>query len=235
VSAPYTVKYGDTLSSIANQHGFSSWRELYYHPDNAAFRAKRPNPDKIYVGDVIMIPAAPHQVPPVVPPPIVPPQPPQPAESLSTRFLLVQSGEADQFMSEDRDFFFRILDGLNPHVPRVYWLGPAGGYKHVTKKAEFHRENYRQRSEFHLAPPGRSIADLECDAFYVTNYTAGRPGVQSQLYLGIKPHPVTVKVQRPYKEGTIRRDSSHQRPGRFQLVEHPERYVVDHALPNPFP
>ena len=30
---------------------------LYDHSDNAAFRTKRPNPDLIYPGDVIKIPA----------------------------------------------------------------------------------------------------------------------------------------------------------------------------------
>ena len=42
---------------IAKDHGFADWREIYYHPDNNAFRTKRPNPDKIYPGDVLNIPA----------------------------------------------------------------------------------------------------------------------------------------------------------------------------------
>ncbi len=56
MSTPYTVKEGDWLSKIAAAHGLASWQDLYYHPDNAAFRAKRPNPDLIYPGDVVMIP-----------------------------------------------------------------------------------------------------------------------------------------------------------------------------------
>jgi hypothetical protein len=225
------VKWGDTLSSIAHQHGFSSWRELYYHPENAAFRVKRPDPNKIFVGDVLMIPSSAPG-----PPPVVPPVPPHSTgtEVPSTRFLLVQPGDPDQFMSEARDFFFRVLDGQNPHVPRVYWLGLPGGYKRVTTKAEFNNESYRRRSEFHLAPPGRTISDLACDAFYITRYTSGRRGTHSQIFLGLKPNPVTVNVQRPFKEGAIQRDSNHQCSGRFQLVEHPERYVVDHSLPDPF-
>jgi hypothetical protein len=33
-----------------------SWQELYNHPDNSAFRRKRPNPDLIQPGDVLAIP-----------------------------------------------------------------------------------------------------------------------------------------------------------------------------------
>lgn len=52
---PYTVKSGDTLSRIAEDHGLS-WRGLYDLQENADFRAKRPDPQKIFVGDVINIP-----------------------------------------------------------------------------------------------------------------------------------------------------------------------------------
>lgn len=54
---PYTVKPGDTLSAIARKHGMS-WQDIYNHPDNADFRRKRPNPNLIYPGDVIMIPSS---------------------------------------------------------------------------------------------------------------------------------------------------------------------------------
>jgi hypothetical protein len=33
-----------------------TWQEVYHHSDNAAFRRKRPNPDLIHPGDVVMIP-----------------------------------------------------------------------------------------------------------------------------------------------------------------------------------
>jgi len=56
MSINYTVRPGDTLSSIARKHGFSTWKDVYYHPENAAFRAKRPNPNLIYPGDVVVIP-----------------------------------------------------------------------------------------------------------------------------------------------------------------------------------
>lgn len=52
---PYVVKSGDTLFRIATDHGLS-WRDLYNSRANADFRAKRPDPQKIFVGDVINIP-----------------------------------------------------------------------------------------------------------------------------------------------------------------------------------
>jgi hypothetical protein len=66
----YTVVWGDTLTKIATKHGFSDWRIIYNHPSNAAFKAKRPNPDKIFVGDVLVIPDNPASpVPPASPAP----------------------------------------------------------------------------------------------------------------------------------------------------------------------
>jgi hypothetical protein len=56
MSSVYTVQKGDWLDKIARNHGFESWRDLYYHPENAAFRAKRPNPNLIHPGDQIVIP-----------------------------------------------------------------------------------------------------------------------------------------------------------------------------------
>jgi hypothetical protein len=56
MSTEYTVQFGDTLVLIPKRHGFASWREVYYHDDNFRFRLKRPNPDKIFPGDVLMIP-----------------------------------------------------------------------------------------------------------------------------------------------------------------------------------
>jgi LysM repeat protein len=52
----YTVVKGDNLTFIARKFGVRSWRDIYFHPDNAAFRALRPNPDLIYPGDVLKIP-----------------------------------------------------------------------------------------------------------------------------------------------------------------------------------
>ena len=98
MSTPYVVKYGDTLTSIAHRHGLSSWRDIYYHPDNAAFRVKRPNPDKIYPRDVVMIPTTgPSKPVPPAPPAPPPPVQPIPVEPviLSTRFALIQPGHIE--------------------------------------------------------------------------------------------------------------------------------------------
>jgi hypothetical protein len=59
MSIPYTVKPGDTLSSIARQFSLNSWKEIYRHDDNSGFRGKRPNADLIFPGDVVMIPIDP--------------------------------------------------------------------------------------------------------------------------------------------------------------------------------
>jgi hypothetical protein len=81
-SSSYIVKRGDNLSSIAQKHGIRSWQEIYSHPDNATFRSKRPNPNLIYPGDVVMIPksAPPSPKPPAPrpPSPSLPPATPKP-------------------------------------------------------------------------------------------------------------------------------------------------------------
>ncbi|MCW5747629.1 MAG: LysM peptidoglycan-binding domain-containing protein [Alphaproteobacteria bacterium] len=56
MGADYIVKKGDYLTKIAHDHGFDDWRTIYNSPENAAFRARRPNPNLIYPGDRIVIP-----------------------------------------------------------------------------------------------------------------------------------------------------------------------------------
>lgn len=56
MSLQYVVRSGDCLSSIASHHGFADWRVIYDAPENADFKAKRPNPNVIYPGDVLVIP-----------------------------------------------------------------------------------------------------------------------------------------------------------------------------------
>lgn len=57
IGGQYTVKSGDTLSGIAKLSD-TTWQQIYNDPSNAAFRAKRPNPNLIFPGDVINIPAS---------------------------------------------------------------------------------------------------------------------------------------------------------------------------------
>jgi hypothetical protein len=54
----HTVRRGESLSKIAAQYGIKSWRTIYDDPGNAAFRKKRPNPNRIEIGDEIVIPEA---------------------------------------------------------------------------------------------------------------------------------------------------------------------------------
>lgn len=51
----YIVKKGDCLSSIAYEHGLS-WEKIYNHPENEAFRRKRPDPSIIHPGDSLFVP-----------------------------------------------------------------------------------------------------------------------------------------------------------------------------------
>ncbi len=61
----YVVKKGDSLSRIAARQGLPSWRMLYDSPDNAAFRRRRPNPNLIQPGDVLILPDEPASSPPL--------------------------------------------------------------------------------------------------------------------------------------------------------------------------
>lgn len=51
----HTVRQGECLSSIAARYGFS-WETLYNAPENEDFRRRRPNPNLLYPGDVLVIP-----------------------------------------------------------------------------------------------------------------------------------------------------------------------------------
>lgn len=56
MASKHIVQQGECLSSIAHHYGLAHWRVIYDHPENAAFKAKRPNPDLIYPGDELYIP-----------------------------------------------------------------------------------------------------------------------------------------------------------------------------------
>lgn len=56
MSRIHRVEQGEYLALIAKNHGFSCWRSIYDHPDNASFKKKRPEPDLIYPDDKIAIP-----------------------------------------------------------------------------------------------------------------------------------------------------------------------------------
>jgi N-acetylmuramoyl-L-alanine amidase len=52
----HTVRQGECLASIALAYGFRDHRLVYDHPDNAAFRRKRPDPNVLHPGDRLVIP-----------------------------------------------------------------------------------------------------------------------------------------------------------------------------------
>ena len=80
MAIPYVVVLNDFLVLIAKKFGIADWRTIYNDPANAAFRAKRPDPNHIFAGDVIMIPiSAPSSPAPVTPAPsVIVPVPPPP-------------------------------------------------------------------------------------------------------------------------------------------------------------
>jgi N-acetylmuramoyl-L-alanine amidase len=53
----HIVVQGEYLSQIAARHGFASVKPIWDHPDNAALKAKRPDPNVLMPGDRIVIPA----------------------------------------------------------------------------------------------------------------------------------------------------------------------------------
>jgi N-acetylmuramoyl-L-alanine amidase len=52
----YIVQQGDYLSKIAQQFGFSDYKEIWNHADNAALKNKRKNPNVLHPGDKLIIP-----------------------------------------------------------------------------------------------------------------------------------------------------------------------------------
>ncbi len=52
----HVVEPGETLTSIARDYGYGDYRRLYNARLNADLIVERPNPDRIYVGDLVVIP-----------------------------------------------------------------------------------------------------------------------------------------------------------------------------------
>jgi len=52
----YRVRQGDTMARIAWEKGFADWKTVYQHAANTDLRKKRPNPDILAPGDVVVIP-----------------------------------------------------------------------------------------------------------------------------------------------------------------------------------
>ncbi len=52
----HVVKPGECFTRIAERYGFSDYKALYDHPDNAELKKKRPNPNVLHPGDRIVVP-----------------------------------------------------------------------------------------------------------------------------------------------------------------------------------
>ena len=112
----YTVKTGDYMAKIAQQHGFSRWQDIYNHPSNQQFRLKRPDPNMIFPGDVIMIPDLPGKPPQSSPPSMqgsptpAPTNPNKPPLNLNLTPQIIEKILKDSEMQ-------RMLNGLPPTMP----------------------------------------------------------------------------------------------------------------------
>jgi N-acetylmuramoyl-L-alanine amidase len=53
----HKVQQGECLSSIAKTYGFEDPSQIYQHAKNAELRRLRPNPNLLYPGDAVVIPA----------------------------------------------------------------------------------------------------------------------------------------------------------------------------------
>jgi hypothetical protein len=52
----HVVAPGECLASIAEHYGFADPAVIYNHPENAALRRERPDPNVLLAGDVVAIP-----------------------------------------------------------------------------------------------------------------------------------------------------------------------------------
>lgn len=52
----YVVQQGDYLGSIAKRFGISDYRAIWNHPENAALRQRRGNPNVLFPGDRVFVP-----------------------------------------------------------------------------------------------------------------------------------------------------------------------------------
>ncbi len=52
----HTVKQGEHISKIADQYRFYDYQTIWNHPDNAALKQKRQNPNVLFPGDQLFIP-----------------------------------------------------------------------------------------------------------------------------------------------------------------------------------
>jgi Putative peptidoglycan binding domain len=56
MATEHAIVQGEHLARIAKQYGFSDYRTIWDHPQNAALKQKRQNPNVLYPGDRLHIP-----------------------------------------------------------------------------------------------------------------------------------------------------------------------------------
>src|SRR5262245_16974238 len=56
MSKVHVVQQGEHLAGIAALHGLSDPRTIFDHPENAALKAERKNPNVLFPGDLLVIP-----------------------------------------------------------------------------------------------------------------------------------------------------------------------------------
>ena len=56
MSKTVTAKAGECVISIAQAAGFADWRTVFNAPENAALKAKRPDPSMLIEGDAVFLP-----------------------------------------------------------------------------------------------------------------------------------------------------------------------------------
>ena len=52
----YKIQQGDHLSKLADASGFSDYHTIWDHPNNAALKQQRQNPNVLFPGDILYIP-----------------------------------------------------------------------------------------------------------------------------------------------------------------------------------
>jgi len=146
VSITYIVKTGDTLTSIAKKFNRPSWQELYYHPENADFRRKRPNPNLIFTGDAIQIPGPADPPIPPFPRPTPPPAPP-PAKVSKVNKKSVYLPEQDSKRADDKgsDWYYMMRFAKVVADPDSAVI--EGGSAEVDPSATISRIDYVRRQD----------------------------------------------------------------------------------------
>src|SRR5687768_6010003 len=56
MSTKHTITQGECFSSLTKKFGFSDYKTIYDHAENAELKTKRPNPNVLFPGDIVSIP-----------------------------------------------------------------------------------------------------------------------------------------------------------------------------------